>query len=133
MKKNKEKRKEVQFAGVLVKARDTGRVFLMLRCEEGTHGLTWALISGGIDDGEEILEGLKREVMEECQIDPNIIDYKLKYDENERDGKFYYYEGLTDTEFIPTLDYENLDWGWFEKDELPDPLYPEIDSKIEAI
>jgi 8-oxo-dGTP pyrophosphatase MutT (NUDIX family) len=131
--KNKEKRKEVQFAGVLVKARDTGRVFLMLRCELGTHPLTWALISGGIDDGEEVLDGLKREVMEECQIDPNIIEYELKYEENERDGTFYYYEGFTDTEFIPTLDFENLEWGWFEKDDLPDPLYPSIDKKIEAI
>ena len=133
MKKTKEKRKEERFAGVLVKARDTGRVFLMLRCSGATHELTWALISGGIEDGEEVLEGIKREVKEECQIDPDIIDYELKYDEDERDGKFYYYEGLTDSEFIPTLDYENLDWGWFEKDDLPAPLYPNIDSKIEAI
>lgn len=105
----------------------------MLRCASASHALTWGLISGGIEDDEEVLEGLKREVKEECQIDPDIIDYELKFDEDERDGKFYYYEGLTDSEFIPTLDHENLDWGWFEKDDLPDPLYPEIDSKIEAI
>lgn len=129
----KEIREEENFAGVLVKARDTGRVFLMLRCPSPNHGLTWGLISGGVEVEEDILEGLKREVREETQIDPRIIDYTPISDEEERDGRFYYYEGFTDSEFIPTLDHENLDWGWFDKDDLPEPLYPELDTKIEAI
>jgi len=126
-------RKEENFAGVLVKAKDTGRVFLMLRCPSPNHGLTWGLISGGIDSDEDVLEGLKREVTEETQIDPNIIDYNFIYDEDERDGVFYYYEGFTDSEFIPTLDYENLEYGWFDIDNLPNPLYPELIDKIKAI
>jgi len=130
MKKNTE---EENFAGVLVKAKDTGRVFLMLRSPSPNHGLTWGLISGGLDSGEDILEGLKREISEETQINPNIIKYNFIHSEEERGGLFYYYEGFTDSEFIPTLDYENLEYGWFEKDNLPSPLYPELHNKINLI
>lgn len=126
-------REEDKFAGVLVKSVNTSRIFLMLRCEYGNHPLTWSMISGGINIDEDILEGLKREISEECQIDPNIITFTLKSIEDERDGKFYYYEGLTDNEFIPTLDHENLDFGWFDKDNLPNPLYPNLQLKIDVI
>lgn len=122
-------------AGVLVKAKDTGRIFLMLRCSRASNPLTWAMVSGGIEEGEDKLDGLKREVEEECSIDPNIIEYKfIEEITHEDDGdKFNYYEGLTDSEFIPTLCDENLDWGWFDKDDLPEPLYPNIQGKIDAI
>jgi len=37
---------------------------------------------------------------------------------------------LTNSEFIPTLDHENLDYGWFSKDDLPEPLFPGLKGKI---
>ena len=64
-------------AGVLVKCTETGKVLLLLRNDYGDEPNTWALVSGGVDPGESILEGLKREVSEEMQIDPNIIEYKF--------------------------------------------------------
>lgn len=128
-----EKRTEDKFAGVLVKAKNTNRVFLMLRNQYAIHPLTWGLISGGINEGEDTLEGLKREIYEECQIDPNIIEFSIIHDENERNGKFYYYEGLTDNEFIPTLDHENLDYMWCDLNNLPEPLYPNLINKIEEL
>lgn len=123
----------MNYGGVLVKAKDTGRVFLMLRQDGGTCPLTWGMISGGIESNELILDGIKREVFEECQIDPEIIEYHFIHKEFEKEGYFYYYEGLTDSEFTPTLDFENIDWGWFDKTELPQPLYPKIINKIENI
>ena len=42
-----------------------------------------------------------------------------------------YYQGLTQSEFILKLDYENLDWCWFDKDDLPEPLFPMLGKKIE--
>jgi ADP-ribose pyrophosphatase YjhB (NUDIX family) len=124
-------RKETRFGGVLIKASNTNRYFLMLRSTKALNPLTWGLISGGINENEDILDGLKREIREECSIDPSIIQFKQINEEEVRDGVFYYYQGLTDSEFIPTLDFENLDWGWFDKEDLPEPLFPNLKSKID--
>ncbi len=51
----------------------------------------------------------------------------------EKNMIFHYYEGLTSNEFKPKLDKENLDWGWFSKDNLPSPLYHGMTSKINSI
>ena len=40
---------------------------------------------------------------------------------------------LTKTEFIPKLDDENEDYGWFAEDDLPSPLYPKTKEKVEAL
>lgn len=122
-------------AGVLVKCNSTGRILLLLRNDFGDEPNTWSLVSGGIEEGEDILDGLKREVNEEMQIDPNIISYKFigKKCISSKNLVFHYYEGLTNSEFIPTLCEENLDWGWFDKGELPEPLFPNLKGKINRI
>jgi 8-oxo-dGTP pyrophosphatase MutT (NUDIX family) len=122
-----EKRKA---AGVLIVARTTGNCFLMKRADLGKYPMTWAMLSGEIDNGERPLDGLKREVGEEISIDPNIIEYHYAYTEKSNDLDFYYFIGFTDTEFEPTLNYENLAWGWFDKNDLPTPLYPRMGKKI---
>lgn len=118
--------------GVLVTAKDTGRVLLLLRCKGSRHELTWGLISGGIEEGEDPLEGTKREVNEETQFDYDSIEYKHIHDEDSDEMTFHYYEGLTDSEITPILCHENIDWGWFDVNDLPEPLYPEIDKKIDG-
>jgi|688.fasta_scaffold498504_3 8-oxo-dGTP pyrophosphatase MutT (NUDIX family) len=119
-------------AGVLVKCTDTDRIFLMLRNDEKP---TWSLIAGGINEGESIIEGLKREIVEETSIDPNLINFK-KISINEgydKKSMFHYYEGFTNSEFIPKLDHENLKYGWFSKDNLPSPLFIGMEEKIKNI
>ena len=93
------------------------------------------MVAGGIEIGESDLEGLKREVSEELSIDPNIITYRFKGNEYhlERKSSFSWYEGLTPKEFIPKLDEENLEHGWFNISELPEPLYPGTLEKINKI
>jgi len=122
-------------AGVLIQCTETKKVFLVLRSSEGRNGNTWNLVSGGIDEGESVLEGLKREVNEELSINPDIIDYKFikKIDIPEENMEFHYYEGFTNSEFIPTLDHENTDYGWYTPEDLPSPLYPKIKPKLEKI
>ena len=122
-------------AGVLVLCTETNKILLLLRSSEGTGGNTWNLVSGGIDEGENVLEGLKREVSEEMSINPELIKYNFKHLEDGLNNtlEFHYYEGFTKSEFIPTLDHENTDYGWFSKDELPSPLFPNIMTKINKI
>lgn len=123
-------------AGVLIKCITTNRVLLLQRNENGGkyHGV-WSVMSGGIEEGEDILNGLKREVKEELSINPNIIKYDFVNIEESPNNtmKFHYYEGFTNKEFIPTLCDENLDYGWFSQDDLPSPLYPRLDGKIDDI
>ena len=98
-------------AGVLILCPKTDKVLLLLRSPEGRGGSTWNLVAGGIEDGETILEGLKREVTEEMSINPDKIDYNLinKTEIPEDNITFHYYEGFTSSEFIPTLCDENTD------------------------
>lgn len=117
-------------SGVLIIARDTGNVFLMQRGNGGKHPLTWAMLSGEIEVGEVPLEGLKREVGEEIGINPEIIEYHYVHTEKTSELDFYYFLGFTDNEFEAKLNFENVDWGWFEKSSLPKPLYPRMEQKI---
>ena len=120
-------------AGVLVKCVSTESVFLMLRNDSVPK---WSLISGGIEGSDvSIISGLKREIAEETQINPSLIDFKFIGIENSPDNnvEFHYYEGTVEEEFIPTIDYENLEYGWFSIYNLPTPLYPGIQEKINKI
>lgn len=125
-------------AGVLVKCVNTNKVLLLLRAE-GEHKNTWAMISGGIEPGEDVLEGLKREIQEETQIDADNPETKIVFTFKEeivntvKNSKFYYYEGFTNSEFIPKLNHENKKHLWCSKDELPSPLYPFLSTKIQNI
>lgn len=122
-------------AGILIKCASTNNVFLLLRSDDSDEPNTWALVSGGINKGETILDGLKREISEELSINPDTIGYSYVGTEYDVDKgiKFYYYEGFTSYEFTPTLNAENKQYGWFSKDSLPTPLYPNIETKIDAI
>ena len=119
-------------AGVLIKCTKTGNVLLLLRNDPVP---TWALVSGGIGKGEDVLEGLKREIYEEMFVNPATIDFKFKRVEKfpEKNMEFHYYEGFTMSEFKPILDEENLNYGWFNKEKLPQPLFRGLDQKIANI
>lgn len=126
-------RTEDRFAGVLIKALDTDRVLLILRSDKCSEPHKWALVSGGINTKENTLVGLKREVSEELGIHPDIIDYKLHSIEMEGDIEFFYYEGFTEHEFIPILNEEHDDFGWFTENNLPNPLYSKLGNKVKNI
>jgi hypothetical protein len=40
---------------------------------------------------------------------------------------------VTKNEFIPDLNEENEDYGWFDIDDLPKPLFPSTKEKIENV
>ncbi len=115
--------------GVLIKAEDTGK-FLLLKRAGIPHKGSFSLLSGGLNPEENPLDGLKREVGEEVQFDPNKINFKYVNKEVSDKAEFYYYIGTVKNEFIPKLDFENTSWIWVSKDNLPSPLYPNVDKKI---
>jgi len=126
-------RHETKYAGVLIKALNTNKVLLLHRSELCSYPYTWALCSGGVNDNEDTLVGLKREITEELSINPDIIDFKFKYTEDAGGIDFYYYEGFVKEEFIPTLNEENLEYVWCDLNDMPSPRYPKLEEKIENI
>jgi 8-oxo-dGTP pyrophosphatase MutT (NUDIX family) len=115
-------------AGVLIKAKSTNKVLLLLRNDNTP---IWSLMSGCIENGETILAGLKREIIEELSISPKKISFKFIGMEKPNDNlKFHYFQGLTNSEFVPTLDHENLEYKWVDMDDLPEPLYVGLKEKI---
>ena len=115
-------------AGVLIKAKSTDKVLLLLRNDKTP---IWSLMSGCIEDGETILAGLKREITEELSISPEKISFKFIGVEKPNDkDEFHYYQGLTNSEFVPTLDHENLEYKWVDMDDIPEPLYKGLKEKI---
>jgi len=118
--------------GVLIKCETTDRVFLLLRNDKTP---IWSLMSGGIDEGENVIEGIKREMYEELFVKPNDIIFKKVGVEQipNKNREFHYFEGFTNREFKPILDHENLNYGWFSKDNIPTPLYKGLANKIANI
>ena len=115
----------------MIKCVETNKVLLLLR-NDGNP--TWSLVSGGLEGDEDPLEALKREFEEELSLKPTNVKFnKVGVETNTNNVIFHYYEGFTSEEFEPKLDYENLDWGWFSKDNLPSPLYKGMIQKIKNI
>lgn len=120
---------KIQAAGVLIFCKTTDRVFLLLRNDRIP---SWSLMSGTLNEGEDPLTGLQREIVEELSINPLLIDYEYLYSEltpNQR-TMFSYYKGYVAEEFTPILDHENLNYGWFNKSEIPDNLFYKLDEKL---
>lgn len=100
-------------AGLLVYCFVTKRFLLLKRSGIVNEPTTYGIISGKIEDGEDPLEGLKREIAEETNRVEEIVIYPEPfYIFTDKDFKFYNYFGITNQEFTPKLDMENSGYQW---------------------
>jgi 8-oxo-dGTP diphosphatase len=98
-----------------------GRILLARRAREPGAGL-WDLVGGFLDEGEEPLEALRREVREETGLDVEPGDYidglPDRYGEDGAWTVNFYWEGrLGPGEPSPADDVAEL--AWFPADALP--------------
>jgi ADP-ribose pyrophosphatase YjhB (NUDIX family) len=101
---------------------DDGRVLLARRAADPGTGL-WDLLGGFIEEGEDPLTALRREIEEETalQIEPGefLGGYPDRYgDEGIYTLNLYWLASISGGEL--DLDEELLEVGWFGPDELPD-------------
>lgn len=78
-------------AGIAVKAiiRKDGKILVVKRAENDGHRAgTWETVGGGMDENETPHEALKREIMEECGLDVEIIEPLNVFSFNKDDGEF---------------------------------------------
>ena len=122
-----------RYGGVLLVCKDTKKFLLLKRNQLSSYPLTWSIVSGGIEEGEEYLEGVKRELWEETKIDSKNIDFTLFEVDNSLVPMFHFYIGYCDQEFDVQLCNENIDYGWFDMENLPQPLFPTLYSSLVRI
>ena len=97
----------------------------------GSRSGKWNVPKGHIMIGEDPLEGSTREFTEETQIILNGVPELVKTYKKENGGKFYLYMLRGEKRFVPHLDHEHIDWGYFDKSNLPEPLDEWVREAIE--
>lgn len=107
---------------------ETKRTLLLLRPEDDdTIKDQWTFVAGTIENDEDPLETMKREIMEELMFDSTDIKFKFLGTKKHNNLKLFYFLGFMDFEETPIINEENADWGWFDIDNLPKNTY--IDCK----
>ena len=119
-----------KYGGVLLICKKSNKFLLLKRSPKSTYAKSWAIVSGGIEKGEDVLEGIKRELWEETQINSDGIRFEFFEHQNNLIPYFDFYIGYCDKEYKCTLDGENTDWGWFDIENLPKPLFPTLYSSL---
>ena len=92
-----------------------------LLCCLGTKG-KWGIPKGHIQENEKPLDGAIRELSEETQIILNKTPELANTYKKDNGGTFYLYVLKGTKKFTPRLDHEHTDWGYFGKEELPEPI-----------
>jgi 8-oxo-dGTP pyrophosphatase MutT (NUDIX family) len=108
--------------GILIIAKDTNNFLLLHRVNKP---LVWSILTGKMDkNGESPLDTIKREISEEINMDPSLIDGIKKVGMVEDNKIFHVFVGFVDNEFKPNLKLdENDNYGWYNENNLPTPIH----------
>jgi 8-oxo-dGTP pyrophosphatase MutT (NUDIX family) len=117
----------VESSGALIYAKNTHRYLFLLRTSS-KHRNSWGLVGGKVETGETIVQGLRREILEE--LGGEIKDAKIRPIEKftSDNGQFCYHTFLivVDDEFIPELNNEHDGYCWVPLEKYPKPLHPGV-------
>ena len=97
----------------------------------GSRSGKWNVPKGHIMIGEDPLEGSVREFTEETQIVLNGIPELDSTHKKDNGGEFYLYVLKGTTKFIPRINHEHTDWGYFDVGDLPSPINKWVKETIE--
>lgn len=118
--------RKIRASGALFFSIRTNRVMLCLRSPLVSHSLKWGFVGGKIETGEDILEGLSRELTEEIGFVPEFLKV-LPFDHFISDDARFEYSSIlvvVEDEFKPILNHENIGYCWIEAPNWPKPLHP---------
>lgn len=121
-------------AGVIFRAKDSGRVLLAFRSEFVNEPHTWGVWGGAIEAGEAPAVAVRREVAEECGYH-GPLNMKVLYVFTKDQFKFTTFLADVPTEFVPRLDWETEDYQWCTPGDWPNPLHfgiKALKSQLEA-
>jgi len=106
-------------SGVIIEHANT---ILILKKAEGNYSIP----KGHMRKGETPREAMHRELKEETQItlptEPKFL-YKIERPIEKGGNYMYVFHYESDKELKPILDHEHTDFGYYQKDELPEDIY----------
>lgn len=114
-------------AGILAIDKNSGKILLVKRSNISTSPNVWVTVGGKKDYSDENMRKTAiREFKEEVQPDDPYELSKVPFFITENDFvKYYTYLGFFNNKFVPALNEENSEYGWFDLDSLPKELHPE--------
>ncbi len=129
---SKKNHKMIKAAGALFLSRSTNRYLFLLR-DDDTYSNTWGLVGGRVENNEQIIECLHREINEEIGSVENIIKIIPLDLYTSQDEKFEYhtFACVVENEFIPKLNYEHKGYCWTTLDGIPKPIHPALYNSIQ--
>ena len=116
-------------SGVLFCCKATSRMLFVLRSKTSESPGTWCCIGGGVEPGETVEQGCRREVAEEARytLPYSLIPMHKCVSDN---YVFHNYFAFVDEEFVPALNEEHTEFVWSA--ELPQPIHPNFLKSLEA-
>ena len=111
--------------GVWFRSQATNRYLYLLR-NDHKHPGAWGLPGGKLEFGETLLDGMKRECMEELGLFPTFHRLIPLETFTSADSLFEYHTWicLVADEFVPTLNNEHLGYAWLDSGNFPRPMHP---------
>jgi 8-oxo-dGTP pyrophosphatase MutT (NUDIX family) len=97
----------------------------------GSNSGVWNVPKGHIMVKEKPMEGSVREFTEETQIQLDEVPKLANTFEKDNGGTFYLYVLKSEKKSIPQLDHEHTDWGYFDANDLPNPINDWVKETIE--
>lgn len=122
-----------KYGGVLLIDIKTNSFLLGQRGKNTSFANSWSLFGGTIEEGEDVLDGVKRELEEETGIKSDDIIFKLFEEQITMGYPYYFFIGFCDGMKKCKLNDENQNWGWFTLENLPKPLFPTLYSSLVRI
>lgn len=115
--------------GVFFYAHNTKRFLYLLRNDPKNQG-NWGIPGGKIEENETLLDGVKRECIEEIGYFPPIA--KLIPIQKFINNNFVYHTFYckVDDEFIPILNDEHSGYCWIDYEHYPKPMHPGLFNTI---
>lgn len=110
----------VRAAGIIF--RDEGKILFCMRGAKGPHAGTWAFPGGKVEEGETPEQAAVRECQEELGFCPDGDRQEFaRYKSDDLDFTAYVQPC---SEFVPTLNEENVGYCWAGPGEYPHPMHP---------
>jgi 8-oxo-dGTP pyrophosphatase MutT (NUDIX family) len=125
--------KQYKGVGAIIVSESTGLVMTVLRSPKESYPNTWTFAGGKVEDNEQSVEALRRELNEELQLTKiKKITPLHRYQSRTKDFIYDTYVVLVSKEFVPDLNWENSGYAWTTIDCLPSPLHPKTKQMISS-
>lgn len=123
----------INAAGTIFIARSTKRILLNFRSTTVSKPNCWGFWGGKINIDETIVQGLEREIREECGFLPAYERFTIIDQFVSPDGYFTYssFAIITPEEFLPIINDESVGFAWVSMNSYPKPLHPGAKAILE--